>query len=410
MTKTAKATAVAALLRRAIIDWGVPEVAKTDNGSDYKGHHMTRVFNMLNIEQELCPPFSPWHKPHIERFFRSFSHSLVELLPGFIGHNVAERKAIESRKAFSDRLFKKDEVVEIRMTSKDFQEFCDDWCNDIYLHNEHSGLGKTPLQMVTEWKKPIRRVADERALDMLLAPTAGNNGKRTVSKKGIRIDKGLFVAPELYKVVNQEVLVLEDPIDLGRVYVYGGPDFLDFICIAEDPERTGIDRAEVAARAKELQKKEIQEARRALKAGAKTVNIENIVNEIRADAAKKAGKVILLPKQAEEYTSPGLEAAAKAAEASASQAVDVAPQIDKTAFLREALKKAEAEQAREEAAIKPLDDRENYLRWKAIDSAIAQSEAVSDADAYFHRSFKDSSTYRAQKTIEEDFAEYYQTQ
>lgn len=35
--------AISALLRRAILDWGVPEAIKTDNGSDYVSNHIVRV-------------------------------------------------------------------------------------------------------------------------------------------------------------------------------------------------------------------------------------------------------------------------------------------------------------------------------------------------------------------------------
>lgn len=176
VTPTAKSTAVAAIIRAALLDWGVPEVAKTDNGSDYTSYHITRVIADLQIEQDLCQPFCPWEKPHVERFFRTFAHDLVELLPGFIGHSVADRKAIEARKTFSDRLFKKDAVIEVNMTAAEFQKFADDWCNNIYHHNKHSELGKTPFQMFAEWKQPIKKISNERALDLLLAPAATKKG------------------------------------------------------------------------------------------------------------------------------------------------------------------------------------------------------------------------------------------
>ena len=43
VAKTSRATAVAALIRRMLLDLGVPERVKTDNGSDYTSHHITRV-------------------------------------------------------------------------------------------------------------------------------------------------------------------------------------------------------------------------------------------------------------------------------------------------------------------------------------------------------------------------------
>jgi len=317
VAKTSRATAIAALTRRALLDWGVPEEVKTDNGSDYTSHHVTRVFKALDVKHTLCPPFQPWHKPHIESFFRTFSHDLVELLDGFIGHNVAERKSIEARRSFADRLMKRGESVEVRMSSAEFQSFCDRWCDDIYAHRAHDGLdGKSPFEMVSAWREPVARITDERALDILLAEAPDNHGVRIVQKKGVKIDDAWFIAPELEAFVGQQVQVRYDAIeqDLGRVYVFGGPD-LQFLCIAECPERTGIDRREVAIRARETQKRRVQEERRALKAVARAVKTDDIVDDILRDRALASGKLAIFPKPDGAHESAGLSAAAEAAAA-----------------------------------------------------------------------------------------------
>lgn len=315
VSKTSKSTAIAALVRRALLAWGVPEIAKTDNGSDYTSNHITRVFTALDVDHQLCPPFQPWHKPHIERFFGTFTRDLVELLAGFIGHSVAERSAIESRKSFADRLMTRGEVVEIRMTSADLQSFCDRWIDRIYLHQPHEGLGqRTPFEVAASSTDEVRSIGDERALDILLAEAPENNGRRTVQKKGIKLDDAWFIAPELEAWVGRQVQVRYDAIehDLGRVYVFGG-DELQFICLAECPERTGMDRREVAARARLLQKQRVQEERRLLKANAKRVGVDQVVDEILRDRAAAAGKLAQLPRPGTAHASAGLAAAADAA-------------------------------------------------------------------------------------------------
>ena len=103
VSKTSKAVSVVALLRHCIIEWGVPETMKIDNGKDYRSAHVTRVLDSLEIAREYCTPFQGQEKPHIERSFRTFLHGLVELMPEYIGHNVTERKAIEARRSFADR-------------------------------------------------------------------------------------------------------------------------------------------------------------------------------------------------------------------------------------------------------------------------------------------------------------------
>jgi transposase InsO family protein len=307
VSKTAKATAVAALNRKMLLDFGPPEEVKTDNGSDYKSKHMIRVFSALDIGQTFCPPFQPWHKPHIERFFGTFTRDLVELLDGFIGHNVAERSAIEARQSFAERLMTRGEAVDITMSAAEFQKFCDDWIDAVYMHRPHDGLdGKTPFEVAAAWPHPVRRIEDERALDVLL----GEGVWRTAQKKGIEIDGAWFIAPELERHVGEKVLCLQLP-DLGRVVVQGGPD-LAFVCIAECPERTGIDRKEVAAVARERQKARVQEERRALKAIGKRERTENIVDEILADRARKAARLGAFPRPAIVHDSAGLSAAADA--------------------------------------------------------------------------------------------------
>jgi len=320
VTKTSKAVAVASLIRRALLDWGVPEVAKTDNGKEYTGHHITRVFASLDIEQVLCPPFQPWHKPHIERAFNTFSHDLLELLPGFIGHNVADRKELEARKSFADRLLKKNEVVELKISATELQTFCDRWCNSVYNHRNHAGLNnRTPFEMVANWTGELKRITDERALDLLLAEAPDNHGRRQVQKKGIRIKwphesvSHHYISPVLGDYVGQQVHVTYDPAgDMGRVYVFG-PE--GFICIAECPELTGIDRKEYAELAKRQQRESIQDQRRSLKSVAKQIKVGDLAEQIIAHREQKHGNVTLFKRAGTEHESPLLIEAADAMKA-----------------------------------------------------------------------------------------------
>jgi putative transposase len=328
VAKTSKAAAIGLLIRRAMLDWGVPDGIKTDNGQDYRSQHLARVCNALGITQTFSQPFSPWEKPHIERFFRTFSHGIAELLPGFIGHDVADRKAIEARKAFSDRLFQKDGMVEIRMDAAELQRFCDQWTETVYLHEAHGGLnGKTPFQMAQACRNPVRTIENERLLDLLLAEAPGDSW-RTVGKKGIRIDKDMFIAPELERYVGQRVQCLYDPEDLGRVYVYAydRPDDpldsnatkpgLHFVAIAECPARLGISREEHAEKASEMrerQKKRVQEEKRKLKQLARKVDTDTVVDEILEHKRQQAAtKLVQFPKQKIRHTTPGLDAAGEA--------------------------------------------------------------------------------------------------
>lgn len=323
VAKTSKAEAIAALLRRMLLEMGVPEEAKTDNGSDYTSAHVVRVLQSLDVKHTLCEPFNPDQKPHIERFFGTFTRGLAELLPGFIGHSVAERKAIEARRSFAQRLGEERQPIPVSLTGRDLQEFCDDWVQSIYQHTEHQGDGmdgRTPFEVAATLGAQRRVITDERALDLLLAAAPENDGRRTVQKKGIRVDKAWFIAPELHSWVGKLVQVRFDALDhdLGRLFVYGhveGQGEQEFVCIAECPERSGVDRRAVAAKSRALQRQHALAMRRAMKAHGKRVGTDELVDHVLKDAAIARGKLRLLPTAGTPHTSAGLQAAAKAAQA-----------------------------------------------------------------------------------------------
>jgi hypothetical protein len=316
VSKTSKATSVVALIRQCLIDWGVPEAIKTDNGKDYVSDHVVRVMHGLRIEQRLCTPFQGWEKPHIERAFRTFLHGMVELMPNFIGHNVAERKAIEARRSFAERVMNKDsEPVAVNMTAVELQKFCNEWTNFVYLHDAHGGLqGKKPIDMVRGWREPIRRINDLRALDMLLMAAPTDGGLRTITKKGIQVDHRYYQSPEFAGFVGEKVFVLLDPADLGTVFTYlvNKDDERTFLCPAIDPEWVGIDRAGFANAARKHQNKIMTEERRKLNKIAKEAGEHEAYEGYMQLRKDQVGNVVEFPTISRDYTTPSLGEAAKA--------------------------------------------------------------------------------------------------
>lgn len=393
VSKTSKSTAVGQLLRRCLLDWGVPEQIKTDNGSDYISRYIRQFITSLDIEQSLCDPFSGWQKPHIERFFRTFSHDLVELLPGYIGHNVTDRQAIEARHSFSDRLFKKDQIIDVSMSAADLQKFCDEWVNNIYMHREHRGdsmRGESPFERIARWKSPVRRIANERALDVLLAE-APDTGVRTVTKSGLRIDRITYIAAELSVYVGTEVRVAYTE-DLGRVMVFNDDGFL---CIAEAPEYTGINRQEVAAHAREKQKDRVQEARRELKGLVRKLNTKEAADEIMRASQQN---VTALPHRGEDYNTGGLQHAARAAEAD--KPMTASPLNDDQREAMDAVKK-------DLASAKPVpvhrSPKQEYEHWLRLDRRVQSGHSLPERDAAFHKHYPLSADYAAMKDMYEEF-------
>ncbi len=311
VTPTSKATAISALLRRCILEWGVMESLKTDNGQDYVAAHIERLLDDLEVEHILCPPFTPECKPHIERFLGVFSHGIVELLPGFIGHSVADRKAIEARKSFADRLMKRGTTVEVKLTSLEFQKICDRWVDAIYMHDVHGGLnGKAPAEMVRNWTAPIRQIVDERALDVLLHPVHSDGGMRYIGKKGVTIDSRNYISPEFSGHMGEHVRVLVDDTDIGRAYIFSETG--EFICIAENREWQGLSSSDLAAHAKARQKAILLEQKKELKELVKKAKADTLPEDILRYREEKIATLIDFPKPSMPHITPALEEAAKA--------------------------------------------------------------------------------------------------
>ena len=304
---TSDSTGICLVIRKAILDWGIPEIARTDNGKDYTSIQIKSVFDALEIKHETTRPFSGEEKPYIERFFKTFSHDLAELLTGYIGHNVSERQAIEARKTFAQRLLakqgKEKAAVEINMTAEQLQQFVDKWIDSRYQHKPHSNLGnKTPFDLFAASRDQIRVINDERILDVMLQPIPSNRGLRTVGKEGLKVSGGFYIAPELGAIVGDEVLCKWDPQNVGRVYVFNRIT-AEFICIAVDHtvESAGMTRQDVAHHAKRTQKAVTAQRLKQLKQTAKSSNVADIANEVLNHYEEQTKALTALPKQRVEH-------------------------------------------------------------------------------------------------------------
>ncbi len=367
-------------LRLALLLWGVPKEILTDNGQDYQSTHFKRALLALGIQHRTTNPFSPEEKPHVERAIGTLNHSILELLPHFVGHSVAERKAIEARRTFADRLARKGELVDFgelgieAMTAEAMQARINTWIAGVYEQRTHAGLGRSPFAQAASWSGEVRRIADERSLDLLLARPA-DGGQRTLQKKGIRLDGTWFQAPELARIdVGSVVDVYETP-DLGRIVVYFRKNF---VCIAEAAERTGADRQQIARKASEIKREFLAEQRRRQKAETKGLApTAEVLERHLADQAAAAGKLVVgdFGKTATAHTSHGLTEAGKAAAALAGPQ----PSARAAALL------AQAEQAMAEAPsnvtelpaakahatpLEGLSNREKYELWLQYDALV----------------------------------------
>jgi transposase InsO family protein len=386
---TSNSEGIALLIRRAILEWGVPEAIKTDNGADYTSRAVSRVLADLGVSHKLTRPFSPEEKPHIERALGAFSHGLVELLPGFAGHNVAEAQALRERQTFASRLMSRGEVADCPLSPEEFQRFCDRWSGEYHFRRPHAGLGnRTPEEVMRAWTGPLRRVADERALDLLLAPVVG---LRTVTKKGIRLDRGTYIAAALGSLVGEQVECRHDPADLGRIYVFTTEGA--FVAVAEDPERTGIDRRAVAQAAKAVARRGVSEQRARLKEAAKALPKGAALAEAILDAAAPAANVVAFPRAAAPHSTPAIEQLGRAARADEAMppAERSAEEAARAAWVAEKARRRAVEAAEDSA------DAQREARIKrglAVMDALLAGAAVPSADAEWFAGYRDLGEFR----------------
>lgn len=352
VSRVSKSEAIALLLRNCIQDWGVPETVKTDNGKDYTSRWVTRALADLKVQQDLCPPFQPWHKPHIERFFRSFSHDLLEFMPGFAGHNVADAQRLRDQQAFSERLFKKGGPVELGMDAGALQDWCDRWLTR-YEAAPHSGLDEqSPWQRWHTYRgEPLRVVNDPRALDLLLAAAPGGDGLRKVLKQGIKFDQAYFVAAELADRVGEQVLVRYDPSDMGRCFVFDGAG--TFVCVAVCADRLGLNPQAIAQEAMARQRAKVGEGRKALKALARKVKPHEVADQILYEAATQAEKLAAFPLPTQSYDIPAIAEAAQAVEALTTKPAQGPSPVERAELAREQrrLQAEEAQAAKAQPAL-----------------------------------------------------------
>jgi hypothetical protein len=168
--------------------------------------------------------------------------------------------------------------VDIPLSQAELQQAIDEWINNIYENEPHDGFmfdydkakrGLTPLEAFYSSPKHADIVADERVLDIALLKSV----PRIVSKKGVRINNGIYSAPELVALVGEAVIVKVDPDDAGRVIIYkrdGQSRKHVFCCVAEDPALQGKPTAEYFAARARVNKRHNQ-----IKKGLKAIS-ENI--------------------------------------------------------------------------------------------------------------------------------------
>lgn len=305
------------LLRRCLLDWGVPKVVRTDNGKVYISNRIAAALQTLETRHQLCKPFASEEKGVVECVFRTFQHDLIPMLPGFAGHNVAQRQQIRGRLSFAERFGNQDAAIGASLTVDQLQVFANDWCATIYEHRPHSGLPvnaqtgdhHSPFSLATSYRGAVRRIEDERTVDVLLAEPI----VRSVGKKGIAIDREHYFCQEIIPYVGQEVHVRRDPTDLGAIVVHDIGNG-QFVGVAHCLNRLGLSRQDFIAIKKE-QKQHLRDKVSLWSAPRARIREDDPASVIMNKARENVSSLAAFPHRSVSHQTPGLTAASEAAAA-----------------------------------------------------------------------------------------------
>ncbi|WP_205602479.1 DDE-type integrase/transposase/recombinase [Chelativorans alearense] len=401
-TKTPRAAGVGMLTRKCLIAWGVPERIKIDNGSDFAAHATQRLLAALAIEVDFSHPYSPKEKGMVERAIGTFQRDLSGL-PGFIGHSVADRKRIEGRKSFAQRMGADErELFEVEMSLAEFQAWCDDWCDKIYAHTPHAGIARrTPFDVAAAYPGQVRRVENVAALDILLAPVAGRNGIRTVTKTGVRIDSAHYLPDAV--MPGTMVFCRMDPADLGRALLFE-PDGETFLGEAVCPELAGLDPVETISRVKAAQKAHVDGRIKDIRREMRKIGPRAVADAMRNQADRRAGTLVAFPGRSEGHDTPALSAAADAARPTApGELGERAAQVHRE-LQAEALPAApEAEASAPVVARLPETREQRFRRALKLEDRRAMGERLADEELLWLGGYQAGSEYRAMKAMLEEF-------
>lgn len=401
VSNTPTSAALGLLIRKALLAWGVPDVIKSDNGSDFTAKFIERLLDNLGVEHDLCTPFQPQQKGMVERVFKTLQHDLTVTLPGFIGHNVGDRSVIESRKAFSQRLGEApDALAGAELTNQELADRIDAWARDDYEQRPHGSLrDRSPFEVAAAHRGEMRVIEDERALMMLLAPVPGQDGVRTVTKTGIRINHADYYSVDC--MPGDRVFCRMDPADAGQVYLFS-EDGLTFLGEAISPELSGHNPQELIARVKAAQKALITEGTEPLRKEARRIKPTDIADAMARQAAEKAGTLVAFPKPRTEHKTDALRAAA--AVEKRHEPAPLAP--DAQAKHEELVRRFELTGSIEPVKVKQLvanDERGRFEKAMRLEARIAAGGQLKQDDALWLGRYQTGSEYRAQKKMLADF-------
>lgn len=387
LAPTSDSEGICLLLRQCLLTWGMLNeggIARTDNGSDYVSKRTTGIFALLDIHQSRADAYSGWQKPHIERFFGTLSRNLMEVLPGYIGHDVSDRKQIEAARAFCERIGKKNraraqkEALAIALTPDQMEDALNDWLEYYYHHKPHSELdGQTPFQVYQQSGYQPKTITEAHALDLLLNYV----GDATVIRGRVSADNIKYTAVDLMEEQwnRRRVRVFVDPCNIGRATLYPIDSWGEYVEVHNsDLVGKEISPADFREKRKEAAKR-LRDFKRTQKNLQDEFGIENLAAKELAQAKARNAALIGLPMTEVGHDNAAIMALATTATAQFNKTELEFTDEERDALARRREQERELRRQREESQAKLLRSEEEqawHLSRKAQDEPLTEKESL----------------------------------
>lgn len=198
--------------------FGIPFRLTLDNGLAEHSNQAIEICGRVGLHWvDFCARKKAWHKPEIERWFRTINDDLAHHVPGTTFGNIIEK---------GDYNPEKFAVVSLST----FRWGVRKWIADVYHTKEHRVLRAEPLAKWQSEIKPHRcRVPHDPAF---IDAIVGRPDRGTLTHDGIRINNLRYASPAL-----EELLLCEGPElsvelsvndeNLGKIYVMRGNRILE---------------------------------------------------------------------------------------------------------------------------------------------------------------------------------------
>lgn len=280
ISDTENSLGVARAVAKYILKYGKPKVIKGDNGKAFLSKYTKAVMENLDIEYKNVRAYSGWLKPYVENTFRALQDRIISWGKGYIGHNVAQRQAIEFFFSKKERRLKKGALTNLKeLDSFESMLYTIDTYTDTLLNNRYlDSLGMTPTEAYNQ--KANEAVAmNEYELIMKLSPSV----KRRVNKKGI-MHGGVWY--QSIQAFNYDSVIVRPNINnTQELFIYDEKGV--FVDIAT---RIGFDgvSAESAKMAEKISLKRIKAAKRDMQAAkdSQYANLQGLIESAASNAPR----------------------------------------------------------------------------------------------------------------------------